>query len=176
MKRFFALLIAVSLLLIIAGCSGSSSKKADVAKQESKTEAAMKDESEMKTPETAMPADTTAVAAKDTVTTASGLKYIDFVVGNGATPLVGQTCIVHYTGWLLDGKKFDSSKDCNQPFHFALGQGRVIKGWDEGVASMKVGGKRKLIIPPGLAYGDKPVGPIPPNSTLIFDVELLGVK
>jgi FKBP-type peptidyl-prolyl cis-trans isomerase len=106
--------------------------------------------------------------------TPSGLEYEDLVVGAGASPRVGQTVVVHYTGWLTTGKKFDSSVDRNQPFTFPLGQGRVIKGWDEGVASMKVGGKRKLTIPPQLAYGDRGFpGAIPPNSTLVFEVELL---
>ena len=109
--------------------------------------------------------------------TASGLEYWDIKVGSGDTAAKGQMVRVHYTGWLTDGKKFDSSVDRGQPFVFALGAGRVIKGWDEGVAGMKVGGKRQLRIPPELGYGDKNVGGglIPPNSTLIFDVELLGV-
>jgi FKBP-type peptidyl-prolyl cis-trans isomerase len=111
------------------------------------------------------------------VTTASGLKYIDMVVGTGPSPKSGDMVSVHYTGWLLDGKKFDSSRDRNQPFDFQIGTGKVIKGWDEGVMTMKVGGKRKLIIPPGLAYGARGAGGvIPPNATLMFDVELLGIK
>lgn len=111
------------------------------------------------------------------VTTASGLKYQDLLVGKGEQPRRGQTVVVHYTGWLQNGQKFDSSVDRGQPFEFRLGNGQVIKGWDEGVASMHVGSKRKLIIPASLAYGDRGVpGAIPPGSTLIFDVELLGVR
>jgi peptidylprolyl isomerase len=114
-------------------------------------------------------------------TTPSGLQYEDTVVGTGAAPATGQTCVMHYTGWLYqDGKKgakFDSSVDRNEPFEFPIGKGRVIKGWDEGVATMKVGGKRTLIIPPALGYGARGAGGvIPPNATLMFDVELLGVK
>ena len=115
------------------------------------------------------------------MTTSSGLKITDTQAGTGATPKTGQTCVMHYTGWLYqDGKKgakFDSSVDRGQPFEFPIGTGRVIKGWDEGVASMKVGGKRTLIIPAELGYGARGAGgAIPPNATLIFDVELLGVK
>jgi len=115
------------------------------------------------------------------VTTSSGLQMTDTVVGTGASPKTGQTCVMHYTGWLYEngvkGKKFDSSLDRGQPFEFPIGTGRVIKGWDEGVASMKVGGKRTLIIPPALGYGARGAGGvIPPNATLMFDVELLGLK
>jgi FKBP-type peptidyl-prolyl cis-trans isomerase FkpA len=107
-------------------------------------------------------------------TTTSGLQYWDIVVGTGATAVAGKTVTVHYTGWLTDGKKFDSSVDHGQPFSFPLGGGRVIKGWDEGVAGMKVGGKRQLRVPPELGYGARGAGGvIPPNATLIFDVELL---
>ena len=110
-------------------------------------------------------------------TTASGLQYEDIKVGDGAEAKVGDTVSVHYTGWLTDGTKFDSSKDRNQAFNFSLGAGMVIKGWDEGVAGMKVGGTRKLTIPPDLGYGARGAGGvIPPNATLIFEVELLGIK
>lgn len=110
------------------------------------------------------------------VSTPSGLKYTDLVVGTGPSPRAGQTAVVHYTGTLTDGTKFDSSVDRGQPYSFALGMGGVIKGWDEGVATMKVGGKRRLVIPPVLGYGAMPRPQIPANSTLLFDVELLDVK
>lgn len=111
------------------------------------------------------------------VTTSSGLKYVDQVVGTGDAAVAGKTASVHYTGWLENGKKFDSSVDRGQPFSFPLGAGRVIKGWDEGVQGMKVGGKRKLTIPSELGYGPRGAGGvIPPNATLIFDVELVGVR
>jgi peptidylprolyl isomerase len=112
--------------------------------------------------------------------TPSGLQYEDTVVGTGAQPKTGQTCRMHYTGWLwvngTKGDKFDSSLDRGQPFTFPLGMGRVIKGWDEGVATMKVGGKRTLLIPAALGYGDRGAGGvIPGGATLLFEVELLGV-
>ena len=110
------------------------------------------------------------------ITTPSGLKYTDLVVGTGATPLKGQTVTVHYTGTLTNGKKFDSSVDRGRPADFRIGVGSVIKGWDEALMTMKVGGKRKLVIPPALGYGPEGTPTIPGNSTLIFDVELLGVK
>jgi FKBP-type peptidyl-prolyl cis-trans isomerase len=110
------------------------------------------------------------------VTTPSKLKYIDEVVGTGASPQPGQRVTVDYLGTLENGRKFDSSYDRHQPFTFQIGKGSVIKGWDEGVMTMKVGGKRKLIIPPDLGYGAKGQGSIPPNSTLIFEVELHGIN
>lgn len=111
------------------------------------------------------------------VTTASGLQYEDIVEGTGATPTPGSQVTVHYTGTLTDGTKFDSSRDRGQPFVFPIGVGRVIKGWDEGVMTMKVGGRRTLTIPANLAYGSRGAGGvIPPNATLVFDVELLGVQ
>src|SRR5262245_46171728 len=127
------------------------------------------------------PTTATAQEVGKIVTTPSGLQIIDTQIGTGATPRPGQTCVMHYTGWLYEGgakgQKFDSSLDRRQPFEFPIGQGRVIRGWDEGVASMKVGGKRTLIIPPNLGYGARGAGGvIPPNATLIFEVELLGVK
>jgi peptidylprolyl isomerase len=114
-------------------------------------------------------------------TTASGLKYDDTSAGTGPVPTKGQTCVMHYTGWLwvneAKGAKFDSSLDRGQPFSFPLGQGRVIKGWDEGVATMKRGGKRTLVIPPELGYGARGAGGvIPPNATLLFEVELLEIQ
>ena len=119
--------------------------------------------------------------AQPVTTTSTGLGIIDTKVGTGPSPKPGQTVVVHYTGWLYEGgkrgKKFDSSVDRGQPFEFPLGKGQVIPGWDEGVATMKVGGKRTLIIPPALGYGARGAGGvIPPNATLMFDVELLGVK
>ncbi|MES2198133.1 MAG: FKBP-type peptidyl-prolyl cis-trans isomerase [Pseudomonadota bacterium] len=130
---------------------------------------------------TAGPTTAAAQTAGKTMTTASGLQISDSTVGTGVSPKSGQICVMHYTGWLYEngkkGKKFDSSVDRNEPFEFTIGQRQVIGGWDEGVATMKVGGKRTLIIPPALGYGARGAGGlIPPNATLMFDVELLAVK
>ena len=121
------------------------------------------------------------VAAQTAATPSPGLQITDIKVGTGASPKLGQSCVVHYTGWLYEngvkGKKFDSSVDRGEPFEFKIGQRQVIAGWDQGIGSMKVGGKRTLIIPPQLAYGSAGAGGlIPPNATLIFEVELLAVR
>jgi peptidylprolyl isomerase len=135
----------------------------------------------MAVPLACVPTIAAAQTAGKTMTTASGLQITDSKVGTGAMPEPGEICVMHYTGWLYEngqkGKKFDSSVDRNEPFEFPIGQRKVIAGWDEGVATMKVGGKRTLIIPPELGYGARGAGGvIPPNATLIFEVELLAVK
>ncbi len=118
----------------------------------------------------------TYTTAHDTTVSSTGLRYVDLVVGEGDAPVAGKTVTVHYTGTLVDSTVFDSSRDRNEPFTFTIGVGQVIRGWDEGVATMRVGGRRMLIIPPQLAYGERAVSQqIGPNSTLIFDVELLAV-
>lgn len=123
------------------------------------------------------PGGDTTSSSSNMVKTASGLQYQDISQGTGAAPQPGQTVSVHYTGWLADGKKFDSSLDRGQPLQFALGTGRVIKGWDEGLSTMRVGGKRRLVIPPDLAYGAQGSPPvIPSNATLTFEVELLAAR
>ena len=129
-----------------------------------------------KSPAAQTPAGPTKVSG-DPITTSSGLKYWEIKKGTGPAAVKGKTVKVHYTGWLTDGKEFDSSLDAGEPIQFLLGSGQVIKGWDEGIAGMKVGGKRQLRIPPELGYGSRGAGStIPPNATLIFDVQLVGVK
>jgi peptidylprolyl isomerase len=156
----------VGVLIVSSITSGNSSPTAIAAPLNSTDEIAP----------TALPQEQL-MASEQTVTTTSGLQYVDIVEGTGASPSKGQTVIVHYTGTLENGKKFDSSRDRGQPFSFKIGVGQVIKGWDEGVMSMKVGGQRKLTIPPDLGYGSRGAGGvIPPNATLVFDVELIDVK
>ncbi len=128
-----------------------------------------------RSPSPAASATTGAITLTNPTTTPSGLKYEDTLVGTGASPRNGQTVTVHYTGTFPDGKQFDSSRG-KQPFSFIIGNGNVIKGWDEGVLTMKVGGKRNLEVPPALGYGSRDYGPIPGGSTLLFEVELLAVQ
>lgn len=164
MTRPGILLLAAALA---TGCAGAYGSKADAPNGGTPAPAAP-----------APPAAATGAAAGGKVhKLASGLVYEDLVVGNGKMADPGLAVSVHYTGWLTDGTKFDSSLDRNQPFQFTLGQGSVIRGWDEGVKGMRIGGKRKLTIPPDLGYGAQGAGGvIPPNATLVFEVELLGVK
>ncbi|BAS55816.1 MULTISPECIES: FKBP-type peptidyl-prolyl cis-trans isomerase [Leptolyngbya] len=169
----FGVMVACIAVLVVAQITGGSRDSA-IAAEMPKTEAApvvqVAQAADLKPMTTPNPAE-----SKEPTETASGLKYVDVVEGTGETPEVGQLVTVHYTGTLKDGTKFDSSRDRGQPFKFKIGVGQVIKGWDEGVGSMKVGGRRTLEIPPDLGYGSRGIGPIPPNSTLFFDVELLKV-
>ncbi len=158
------LIVLVVVALVVTAC----------AKKETQEQAASSapTPSTMANPNASKPASTSAI-----VTLPDGLKYEVLRQGNGPEAKAGQTVAVHYTGWLTNGTKFDSSVDRGQPFDFTLGQGQVIKGWDEGVAGMKVGEKRKLTIPSQLGYGERGAGGvIPPNATLVFDVELLGIQ
>ena len=169
----------IALMLVPVGCQKSeeptevtSVETAPEVKVEEKTAEEAGEESEAVTAARGLgtPSD------EPVVTTDTGLQYIDVRVGEGDAAEAGSTAVVHYTGWLVNGKKFDSSLDRNQTFDFPVGGGRVIKGWDQGVAGMKVGGVRKLIVPPDLGYGSRGIGPIPPDATLVFEVELVGVK
>jgi peptidylprolyl isomerase len=165
-RRAWLLMGAGALAAALWGCAGAGGSKNTTATTTSTTTTAT----------------TTGTTIEPTggsvVTTPSGLQYEDLVVGTGPMAARGTTAVVHYTGWLTNGTKFDSSKDRNEPFQFQVGSGQVIKGWDEGVSTMKVGGKRKLTIPSSLGYGSQGAGGgvIPPNATLVFEVELLEVK
>ncbi len=204
MRKLFLALVCVSLPLALAACASneSPSESSPPAQAAKPSQTASPPETSAPTnaaaatttgatptnnaPETGKPAEAAKSPSKEAgsasggkvVKTASGLQYEDLVVGKGATPQPGQTVVVDYVGTLADGTKFDASQDHGHPFEFPLGQGQVIKGWDEGVATMKVGGKRKLIVPPDLAYGPAgtPDGTIPPNATLTFVIDLHSVK
>lgn len=169
--RFLAVAF-VSLGILHTGCSGMSVDEKPKADKADKTDKA--DKGDKPVPKDKVPGEPT--KPEDEVKTKSGLRYVDLKKGDGAEAKTGKNVVVHYTGWLRTGKKFDSSRDSGEPFPFLLG-GRVIKGWNEGVPGMKVGGKRKLFIPPDLGYGEDGFPPdIPPSAELIFEVELLEVK
>jgi peptidylprolyl isomerase len=176
-------ILACGLLLVVAQLSnGNSSAIADELTKPQPAAVALDTSADSAFDDTKLIAMNTGseseqTPAGDVVTTPSGLKYIEITEGDGATPQKGQTVTVHYTGTLENGTKFDSSRDRNRPFSFKLGVGQVIKGWDEGLSTMKVGGRRQLIIPAELGYGSRGAGGvIPPNATLIFDVELLKIS
>ncbi|NEP58518.1 MAG: FKBP-type peptidyl-prolyl cis-trans isomerase [Symploca sp. SIO2G7] len=179
----FGVIVVCGLIILIAQVGGTG--KGNTADELANTQTPVVEVATKVNPaveqakQTAMDIDSESEQTTDAqaVTTPSGLKYIDIKEGDGAMPQKGQTVEVHYTGTLRDGSKFDSSRDRQSPFSFKIGVGQVIKGWDEGVASMKVGGQRQLIIPPELGYGARGAGGvIPPNATLIFDVELLNIS
>lgn len=168
------LLVALPATVFVAAACGSDDDDDTVPGTASATTAA--ERTPTPSPSKTTTSSTGAITLTNPTTTASGLKYEDVVVGTGASPKNGQRVTVHYTGTFTDGKKFDSSRDRGQPFTFVIGNGNVIKGWDEGVLTMKVGGKRNLEIPPALGYGSRDYGSIPGNSTLLFEVELISVQ
>jgi peptidylprolyl isomerase len=169
---------ALLICTVILVAAQLRSKPADVSAESLNTSPSIEQIAPQSNPTERLIAMTNSARAdSDYVTTPSGLKYRDITAGTGESPKNGQTVKVHYTGTLEDGTKFDSSRDRGQPFDFPIGLGRVIKGWDEGVLTMKVGGRRELVIPAELGYGSRGAGGvIPPNATLVFDVELLGLK
>lgn len=189
MKRLSTLLIPL-VVVALAGCGGQQARQEKEAQGSAAGQPAATSEHSASASQTSQaqetasppaaqkaPAAPTPTTDAQTKTLPSGLKYVDLVEGTGPSPQHGQICVVHYTGWFTNGQKFDSSLDRGQPYSFPLGMGRVIKGWDEGVQSMKVGGKRKLIVPYQLAYGEAGRPPlIPPKSDLIFEVQLLQIK
>ncbi|WP_322818789.1 FKBP-type peptidyl-prolyl cis-trans isomerase [Tepidiforma sp.] len=172
MKRQLPILLVATAALLLAAACGDDD--ADATPTPSGTPAATSTTARTVTPSPT--ARSGPIVLQSPTTTATGLRYQDIVVGSGATPQQGQRVTVHYTGYFTDGRKFDSSLDRSQPFTFVLGVGQVIAGWDEGVATMKVGGKRLLYIPAKLAYGSRGQGPIPPDTDLVFEVELLDVR
>lgn len=179
-RRSMLVGVALAVLFAVTACSGGTQQtpqSSQSATQQEATEAAPTSQSagEASEPPKAQEPATTDTFPKG-VKASPKLVVKDVKVGTGPEATPGKTVTVQYTGWLIDGTKFDSSRDRGQPFAFPLGQGQVIKGWDEGVAGMKVGGKRILVIPPDLGYGPQGTGPIPPNATLVFAVELLGVQ
>jgi FKBP-type peptidyl-prolyl cis-trans isomerase len=174
--------LALMAVLLVFGCKEGSNGTTGASGTSSTTSSSGPSGTSSSTSGSSMGASATAQTPSSSgageVTMPNGLKYQDLTVGTGAEATPGKKVSVHYTGWLTNGTKFDSSVDRGQPFQFTLGAHEVISGWDQGVAGMKVGGKRKLTIPPDLGYGSAgtPGGPIPPNATLVFDVELLDVK
>jgi FKBP-type peptidyl-prolyl cis-trans isomerase len=188
-SRWCLLVIALSAALLLSGCKAKEQPKAETAAKPVATAEAPSAPAPAEAPKAAASSlgqeDPNVEAARKlgtpsenpVVAAASGLKYIDVKAGEGTEAVAGKNVSVHYTGWLVNGTKFDSSVDRGTPFQFPVGAGRVIRGWDEGVAGMKVGGVRKLIIPSDLGYGARGAGNvIPPNATLIFEVQLLGVQ
>ena len=187
MKKYLPYLLAVALLAVGIAAGKMINKPAaggcghdHAAGETCETESAAVDEGPAPGEDARLVAEenTEALKSGKVFKTRSGLKYVDIKVGTGPSPRKGQSVTVHYTGWLTNGIEFDSSLNRGEPYSFVLQSDPpcVIAGWDEGVASMKVGGKRKLFVPSGLAYADRGQGPIPPNADLVFDVELLGVK